>query len=163
MGLRRRLDRAGDHQALLRADPPLLFAPHPDGQGVDLQWPPLAVADRQPGPPPVRLPRRPDVGATERHLALTAPAGVPARGTPALQVANGRVAGHIEHIPLAVPTEPAAELRSEEHTSELQSPMYLVCRLLLEKKKKKKKQQVVCGARPIQENQRPVYGNPLIQ
>src|SRR5437879_10949236 len=31
-----------------------------------------------------------------------------------------------------------AEQRSEEHTSELQSPMYLVCRLLLEKKKKKK-------------------------
>src|SRR5437762_11328485 len=28
------------------------------------------------------------------------------------------------------------EARSEEHTSELQSPMYLVCRLLLEKKKK---------------------------
>src|SRR5437764_3142238 len=28
-------------------------------------------------------------------------------------------------------------LRSEEHTSELQSPMYLVCRLLLEKKKKR--------------------------
>src|SRR5205823_7290289 len=31
-------------------------------------------------------------------------------------------------------------LRSEEHTSELQSLAYLVCRLLLEKKKKKKKQ-----------------------
>src|SRR5690348_18220587 len=29
--------------------------------------------------------------------------------------------------------------RSEEHTSELQSPVHLVCRLLLEKKKKKKK------------------------
>src|SRR5437762_10535185 len=28
-----------------------------------------------------------------------------------------------------------AQFRSEEHTSELQSPMYLVCRLLLEKKK----------------------------
>src|SRR5438876_8360876 len=28
-------------------------------------------------------------------------------------------------------------LRSEEHTSELQSPVHLVCRLLLEKKKKK--------------------------
>src|SRR5437762_5552780 len=28
------------------------------------------------------------------------------------------------------------DLRSEEHMSELQSPMYLVCRLLLEKKKK---------------------------
>src|SRR5256885_4848458 len=32
-------------------------------------------------------------------------------------------------------------LRSEEHTSELQSPCNLVCRLLLEKKKKKKHQQ----------------------
>src|SRR5258707_7877925 len=32
--------------------------------------------------------------------------------------------------------------RSEEHTSELQSRQYLVCRLLLEKKKKKNK--VVC-------------------
>src|SRR5437764_4021777 len=31
---------------------------------------------------------------------------------------------------------PGVEARSEEHTSELQSPMYLVCRLLLEKKKK---------------------------
>src|SRR5438876_926443 len=29
------------------------------------------------------------------------------------------------------------DLRSEEHTSELQSPVHLVCRLLLEKKKKK--------------------------
>src|SRR2546426_2610382 len=32
-------------------------------------------------------------------------------------------------------------LRSEEHTSELQSPCNLVCRLLLEKKKKSKQQQ----------------------
>src|SRR5256885_13192092 len=31
------------------------------------------------------------------------------------------------------------EVRSEEHTSELQSPCNLVCRLLLEKKKKKKR------------------------
>src|SRR5437879_7100350 len=34
---------------------------------------------------------------------------------------------------------PDGRTRSEEHTSELQSPMYLVCRLLLEKKKKKTK------------------------
>src|SRR2546426_5842523 len=33
-------------------------------------------------------------------------------------------------------------LRSEEHTSELQSPCNLVCRLLLEKKKKPRAQQV---------------------
>src|SRR5687767_15188897 len=32
--------------------------------------------------------------------------------------------------------------RSEEHTSELQSLAYLVCRLLLEKKKKKKKYKI---------------------
>src|SRR3989454_9271510 len=32
----------------------------------------------------------------------------------------------------------AVRLRSEEHTSELQSPCNLVCRLLLEKKKKSK-------------------------
>src|SRR2546422_1388477 len=31
--------------------------------------------------------------------------------------------------------------RSEEHTSELQSRLHLVCRLLLEKKKKSKKEQ----------------------
>src|SRR5437879_10396905 len=39
------------------------------------------------------------------------------------------------------PAGRGAHGRSEEHTSELQSPMYLVCRLLLEKKKKKKEQQ----------------------
>src|SRR3712207_7829686 len=33
-------------------------------------------------------------------------------------------------------TNARAALRSEEHTSELQSRQYLVCRLLLEKKKK---------------------------
>src|SRR5258708_26822973 len=33
----------------------------------------------------------------------------------------------------------AVEVRSEEHTSELQSPDHLVCRLLLEKKKNKRK------------------------
>src|SRR2546422_3335178 len=32
--------------------------------------------------------------------------------------------------------------RSEEHTSELQSRLHLVCRLLLEKKKKKKRKQI---------------------
>src|SRR2546426_10776054 len=38
----------------------------------------------------------------------------------------GRLAGH----------EPGGDARSEDHTSELQSPCNLVCRLLLEKKKK---------------------------
>src|SRR2546422_6919143 len=34
-------------------------------------------------------------------------------------------------------SRPSALVRSEEHTSELQSRLHLVCRLLLEKKKKK--------------------------
>src|SRR5258707_11740750 len=41
--------------------------------------------------------------------------------------------------PDSTATQPAAQpatARSEEHTSELQSRQYLVCRLLLEKKKK---------------------------
>src|SRR3712207_8704936 len=36
-----------------------------------------------------------------------------------------------------IPGGPGTLARSEEHTSELQSRQYLVCRLLLEKKKKK--------------------------
>src|SRR5258708_39604553 len=37
-------------------------------------------------------------------------------------------------------TDVQRKIRSEEHTSELQSPDHLVCRLLLEKKNKKKKE-----------------------
>src|SRR5690348_18409384 len=38
-----------------------------------------------------------------------------------------------------VPAEAPQNRRSEEHTSELQSPVHLVCRLLLEKKKRKRR------------------------
>src|SRR5438876_5433168 len=40
-------------------------------------------------------------------------------------------------------------LRSEEHTSELQSPVHLVCRLLLEKKKKNKKEALIIIKPPL--------------
>src|SRR5687767_15243417 len=53
-------------------------------------------------------------------------------------------AGQHDHGHLAVPLERPreelerdGEMRSEEHTSELQSLAYLVCRLLLEKKKRR--------------------------
>src|SRR2546425_5054512 len=49
------------------------------------------------------------------------------RSLPHLRIA---LPGHEE-----LPNEPQGLLRSEEHTSELQSLAYLVCRLLLEKKK----------------------------
>src|SRR2546425_9443534 len=52
-----------------------------------------------------------------------------------------RRSGSLERIgelaPLLGSEHRAGALRSEEHTSELQSLAYLVCRLLLEKKKKK--------------------------
>src|SRR3712207_7724546 len=54
----------------------------------------------------------------------------------ALLVAAGR-APNIEDLHLQVAGVDANKQRSEEHTSELQSRQYLVCRLLLEKKKKK--------------------------
>src|SRR3712207_8836976 len=40
----------------------------------------------------------------------------------------------VTNIPALVPRTATLALRSEEHTSELQSRQYLVCRLLLEKK-----------------------------
>src|SRR5437762_9124317 len=61
-------------------------------------------------------------------------------GTPQLGIANGVTDTNNLEIAVAFESRSgdALAVRSEEHTSELQSPMYLVCRLLLEKKKKKK-------------------------
>src|SRR5205823_14504847 len=57
---------------------------------------------------------------------------------PATGVGKRAILHTSEHVDKFVGIEqPAAEERSEEHTSELQSLAYLVCRLLLEKKKKK--------------------------
>src|SRR6266487_2783019 len=63
--------------------------------------------------------------------------GVPVRGSylvvdpPRRVVVSWGMAGNPDLPP------GSTEVRSEEHTSELQSPVHLVCRLLLEKKKKK--------------------------
>src|SRR5256885_3437263 len=69
-----------------------------------------------------RLSRRDaqSVRARPRHLSSGSPSSRVAAGT-------GRARRH----------PPLGLRRSEEHTSELQSPCNLVCRLLLEKKKKK--------------------------
>src|SRR5256885_4053479 len=53
------------------------------------------------------------------------------------ELAGGRVQpGVAGHVGAGVVDHPDQPDRSEEHTSELQSPCNLVCRLLLEKKKK---------------------------
>src|SRR3712207_7807425 len=50
--------------------------------------------------------------------------------------ARTRRSAHLNATAWLRPMGPPNALRSEEHTSELQSRQYLVCRLLLEKKKK---------------------------
>src|SRR2546426_9270023 len=56
--------------------------------------------------------------------------GFPRRGSPAAQPGAEALSRHLQGAGVKA-------LRSEEHTSELQSPCNLVCRLLLEKKKTK--------------------------
>src|SRR2546422_5478109 len=58
-------------------------------------------------------------------VALSAPTPVLARASPAFSAS------------VATLSAASAFLRSEEHTSELQSRLHLVCRLLLEKKKRR--------------------------
>src|SRR3712207_8993675 len=52
-----------------------------------------------------------------------------------------RRSGRAHSVP-AFPRDLETTVRSEEHTSELQSRQYLVCRLLLEKKKKRYPKQI---------------------
>src|SRR5947209_9639820 len=70
-------------------------------------------------------------------LFRSGPPEAPAGPSPAPRSARAAAPG-----PRAVPARRLpGRPRSEEHTSELQSRQYLVCRLLLEKKKPKTKQQ----------------------
>src|SRR5437763_13273769 len=64
-----------------------------------------------------------------------------ASGTRELDALDPRhLVGHIDAVLLTGGSAYGlGAARSEEHTSELQSPMYLVCRLLLEKKKNRQK------------------------
>src|SRR5205823_6739481 len=83
-----------------------------------------------------------------RSCRVGCAAGGPGRRRAAEQprrVPSGHAQGHpVGHAPAQRQGHPGAVLRSprrrgrsEEHTSELQSLAYLVCRLLLEKKKKR--------------------------
>src|SRR3712207_7069710 len=58
-------------------------------------------------------------------------------GVDLLELGRLHPAGSAPRSPEVEDGDVAGQLRSEEHTSELQSRQYLVCRLLLEKKKKK--------------------------
>src|SRR3712207_7066159 len=68
---------------------------------------------------------------------LSRPGRVAQRGEPVLRwvAAGGAVPDQAAQHRLGRGRQPRRDGRSEEHTSELQSRQYLVCRLLLEKKK----------------------------
>src|SRR5437764_13395529 len=80
----------------------------------------------------LNVPPTPQIYTLSLHDALPISSGL---GT---ELASGY--GGMEETAIIADLWAAAQgrMRSEEHTSELQSPMYLVCRLLLEKKKKKR-------------------------
>src|SRR5258708_23540862 len=59
------------------------------------------------------------------------------RARPVPLFAAGAPLNTAPHSEQRVASSGCCDWRSEEHTSELQSPDHLVCRLLLEKKKKK--------------------------
>src|SRR5947208_8859439 len=83
--------------------------------------------------PPIRTDRG-------RRRSATAPRPLLARSF-GLLVQQRRDVRRVD-VRLVVPVEARVDVlryRSEEHTSELQSPDHLVCRLLLEKKKKNSK------------------------
>src|SRR5437762_11384029 len=73
-------------------------------------------------------PRHPSMHSVEPGVGMYGIKGANGFGVTAeaLRPSIRRRFSHVRHL------EPGS--RSEEHTSELQSPMYLVCRLLLEKK-----------------------------
>src|SRR5258708_39967217 len=71
----------------------------------------------------------------DRHWALLKPTFREPEAE--IDVILGRMASLADSSGAMKPVWPPS--RSEEHTSELQSPDHLVCRLLLEKKKKKNK------------------------
>src|SRR2546425_9344684 len=84
-------------------------------------------------------------GGTDLMARFIAQRLAEAFGTPVV-VENKPGAGGAVGIEGGVRSAPDG-YRSEEHTSELQSLAYLVCRLLLEKKKKKNRRAAVAGQR----------------
>src|SRR5215467_14737783 len=71
-------------------------------------------------------------GWSTRSMPMLAPRRVPPCLIASVATSNTCIS---DTGPEAVPPVDATRSRSEEHTSELQSPCNLVCRLLLEKKK----------------------------
>src|SRR6266567_2174235 len=114
-------------------------APRPGGQTVDLRGAGRTVVDRMGLMARVR-----EVSVDQRGFALVDTQGRVRAEMPADAFGGEGIISEIEVLRgdlgqvFYEASRPTTEyLRSEEHTSELQSQSNLVCRLLLEKKKKK--------------------------
>src|SRR3989454_2349624 len=95
----------------------------------------------------IRLPalhaRQPHLGGAEEQridpveITVVPPEDVRERRAVVLRRRRGNPGNELGEFRVIGPDGIARNSRSEEHTSELQSPCNLVCRLLLEKKKTK--------------------------
>src|SRR5258707_9672533 len=92
--------------------------------------------------------RRPPRSTLFPYTTLFRSPEVPADPTPPEQPAETPPAPEVPDPEPPVEPEPGGSGRSEEHTSELQSRQYLVCRLLLEKKKKTLKRHLLPNPSP---------------
>src|SRR4051794_41824595 len=81
-------------------------------------------------------PATPEIYTLSLHDALPISRPRPMDALHAGQARDGPALGALGDHELGGRQARRARDRSEEHTSELQSPVHLVCRLLLEKKKK---------------------------
>src|SRR5438105_15496844 len=138
-----RLQRLFDHRHPALS-PVLAWGTDPNGV-----W--IAVEPNEGTPLGSILSRGPLTPPAAAHLGAAVLSGVAALheagialggfGAAAVRVTtNGdvRLAGHPAAAVRGAPSQSDLRARSEEHTSELQSRVELVCRLLLEKKKKRK-------------------------
>src|SRR2546427_6808358 len=97
-------------------------------------------------------------------LTLGAASAEAAEDAGHIKVSNGIV--QIERSGQRLPERSIWTIRSEEHTSELQSQSNLVCRLLLEKKKQEPRLEAILRAMPSPEVKQPlqqlVTNNPRL-
>src|SRR2546426_6422381 len=114
------------------------------GPGVGSEEPSSSRPPAQPASPAAQIPQTPSPVRTPSSVASPSPRSTPSsQATPSPQPSPFAVPSlpgpspvpSNTQRPAVSPSPPVSLTRSEEHTSELQSPCNLVCRLLLEKKK----------------------------
>src|SRR2546425_3655759 len=140
MWTNRLCNHPSEHHSALPSQPHVVVRAVGGLHGSDRQHPATAAldVDRQRSEAPIlnRAGGRHSAGPTRQRLTLDAALvrPHPPCRLPIVRRSIGRNEVDVRAFRRQRPIEP--ERRSEEHTSELQSLAYLVCRLLLEKKKK---------------------------